>query len=297
MANSHISIQEELTQQVWGTLESGMSRWDFAGQPEANVDHRTSIPGSFANTTANHQDVGDTDTDTFHYCSEDEDFGDFRTAATPNDDESWVSICYDNFEDMTKGVADLAAYSDTSTFESFSNSDSTGSMPPSPLPRGYLRSTQALGAYMHPMDFASESSTFGDLSLFESPSLGEYAPLMEGDSGATSSAQARHGTSTERVMSLGKTAFSRLATARQGAGKQAKQAVATWKAGFVEKENEELASVVRTARTAPMVLKTRAAPPRDGRSKPIGEIGTSGIVAGHRLSESWMDEERRVWGA
>lgn len=242
-------IHEELTQQVWNSEEPSIPRQNFAGQAEATERRKKSIPAS-AMDAPHASDAGSIlfDVESILSDSDDDDFGDFETAKTSQDDDSWVHVS----PDIPELTEDSAV-------------DAT-SPPPSPLSRGYLRSTQHLEAYMHPMDFADEASTLGDLLAFEASDYNSYTPLVKTDIEATSATQARHGTPTKRMWSLGKAALAKLASARQGAGKQAQQVVASWKAGFVDGEHEELRRVVEAAGKVPMAVKSDKARPDVSRS-------------------------------
>ncbi|KAJ4348597.1 uncharacterized protein N0V89_009975 [Didymosphaeria variabile] len=293
MASGQISIQVELTQQVWGATNTFTADRELGGQLKPNVVQQ--------NPVSHIDDDASAEIESLDGSTNDEDFGEFETVNSSTDDESWVSVNYNQVEDMTSGVADLAAYAHRPTLENFEDSENEMSPPPSPLPRGYLRSTQNVDAFLHPMDLTPENSALGNLLSFESSSYDDYAPLFHADSGSGYSAKARHGTSTERMWSLGKTAFSRLASARQGAGKQAKQAVAAWKTNFVDKEHEELARVVKEAAKVPMVVKTEPTSVRDRSHNLIsGAVANEDGVKNLHMeyaAESWMDVERRAWGA
>jgi hypothetical protein len=289
MVCDHIIFQAELTQQVWGATDPVVSHREFVSQSRSNLG----VPKPPLDATIDDEDICKTKSD-----RDDEDFGEFETVNVSSDAEPWVLINYDKFENMESGVADLAAYADKPTLEKSTGSESSQSPPPSPLPRGYQRSTQEFKAFLHPMDFASESNALGDLLSFESSTYNNYTPLMGADAGMPS--YARHGTCTERMWNLGKTAFVSLGSARQRAGKQAKHAVATWKTNFVDKEHEELARVVRGAAKVPMVVKT-AAPAHGTRPKPFSDATMTGSTAQHSVGdcvpESWIEAERQAWSA
>jgi hypothetical protein len=207
MASGHIAIQAELTHQVWDMVDPVVSRQELEGQSRSNVD----LPKPRIDATTDDEDICEIES-VYRY-SDDEGFGECETVKVSNDDESWVSISSDDFGTMESGVADLTTCADKPTFVGFTDSHSSRSPLPSPLPRGYLRSTQDLEAFLHPMDFASESTALGDLLLFDSSTYSDFTPLVSADAGMTSSA--RRGTSTESMWSLGMTAFARLASARQ----------------------------------------------------------------------------------
>ncbi|KAL1602473.1 hypothetical protein SLS60_005889 [Paraconiothyrium brasiliense] len=291
MASRQLSFHAELTQQVWGATKPVTVDREFKGQLTPGIGPQKAVPYCDDDELA--------ETESIDGSSDDEDFGEFETPNSSSDDETWVSIDYNKFEDMTSGVADLAAYANRPALKNLEDSEYAMSPPPSPLPRGYLRSTQNVDAYLHPMD-SGGTNELGDLLSFESSSYGDYTPLVNADTGSVSSAQARHGTPAERIWILGKTAFTRLASARQGAGKQAKQAVAAWKTSFVDKEHDDLARVAREAKMIPMV-KLQPASARDLRPDFVSgamanDDGAKDSHVGY-MAESWMDAEKRAWDA
>ncbi|KAF1965905.1 hypothetical protein BU23DRAFT_337527 [Bimuria novae-zelandiae CBS 107.79] len=180
--------------------------------------------------------------------------------------------------------------------EEFGEFETADSPPPSPLPRGYLRSSQNIDHFYEPRDMEEDDdddAATGGLSWYETSARSGYSPLTKAEASATSSPQTRHGNATQRMWALGKQTFAKL-----GAAKKTQEVTALWKAGFVNKEHEELKKVVMSARKVPMVVETGFVATRDPLPALVNymvEEEEPRTVKVKHMPPSWLEEEREAW--
>lgn len=191
----------------------------------------------------------------------DDEFGDFVSATILGND-SWVSLTHPQ----------AGCYN---------------SHPPSPLPRGYLRSNQSIEHFYDPMDLYSDTDDADDLSSYEKPFVG-YAPLLVGSSKDTLSSQIRHGTSTQRLWAMGKQALAKLTPV-----KKTKEAT-TVRVGQRALMTGEVSTPKHKDCGAPVV--SQAAPREEVKEEVKEEMKEEmkeEVI--ERLPQSWIEAEREAW--
>lgn len=196
------STQSEQTQCIKDSMNTPISSSASAAQPGPNNEEPSEIDR--LHDFSHEEDF--VEIDSVYDSSEDEDIGEFEAVESAGRDDSWleVSDSYSMDEYMVSGVADLRAYARENGLAHPGDDERMSSPPPSPLARGYLRSTQDIDVYLHPMEAAYESSDVEELLSFESSTFEEHTPLINAN------VYAERDSSTRRMWSLGKTALAKL---------------------------------------------------------------------------------------
>lgn len=170
----------------------------------------------------------------------DDAFGEFESARHP-DEDSWVSI-------------DLPPPKDRDFVESPT---------PSPVPRGYLRSTQKIDHFYQPLNLYPDYSDLDGLLTLKSPKpSSSKTPTYDDDefemiSHSNIREPSPKQSARSRMWATGKQAF-----AKFGISEKAKEATTGWAAGLLNQERE-FEEVVAKARRAPMVVETGPPRPRN----------------------------------
>ena len=175
----------------------------------------------------------------------DDAFGEFESARHP-DEDSWVSIDFPPPKDC----------------------DFVESPTPSPVPRGYLRSTQKIDHFYQPLDLCPDYSDLDGLLTLKSSKLpSSKTPTFDGSdidddefeiiSHSNTREPSPKQSTRSRMWATGKQAF-----AKFGISEKAKEVTTGWAAGLLNHERE-FEEVVAKARRTPMVVETGPPRPRN----------------------------------